>query len=180
MSNATKIQIKKLTLSILATAFITGCATPITDPERLPIKENEKREFIYEFSIPNKSQKEILKNARNFIASSYVNSNEISRVEDMDDGIIMAKAEIGWKISTNNSLLPYLSCRSRYEINFVAKNEKARLRLFLIEGALPPCTGWHLPEKKAYRDIVSEFNSIAKSMDEALKGNSAINKLKDF
>lgn len=164
---------------LLISTFITGCAGIHVDPGMSQITD-EKREFIYEYSIPNKNKKEIIKNARNFIASSYVNSKEISRVEDMEDGVIIAKALMEWKLETGSPLIPFMPCYSNYEINFVAKDEKARLRLYLIKGAASPSCQWPLPPKNSYPQIAQEFERISKGMDEALQGHSPINKLKDF
>ena len=163
--------------STLLVVGISGCAA--VPAENMPIT-TEKREFIYDFSIPGKVKKEIFKNARNYIATSFVDSKEVSRVEDEEQGIIIGKAISKWNMSTDSFLIPYMACYSKYDINFIAKDGKARLRIFLVEGALPPCTGWPLPPKRDYPQIVTQFNDVAKGLEEALKGNSAINKLSDF
>lgn len=169
------------TISKVITALpiiaLTGCMT--IPPEQLPIT-TEKREFIYDFSIPNTTKKQLFKSARNYLASSYGDSKEISRVEDEEQGIIIGKAIAKWNLSTDSFLFPYIPCYSKYDINFIAKNEKGRLRLFLVEGAIPPCSGWPLPPKRDYPQIVTEFNAIAKGLEDALKGNSEINKLSEF
>lgn len=157
--------------------FLFGCAS--ISPDRLPIT-TEKRDFVYDFEVSGKSKGELFKNARYFLATSYVDSKDVTRVEDENEGTIIGKAVSEWKLSTDSWLIPYLPCYSRYNFFFVAKNEKARLQLSLVEGTVLPSCGWRLPPKRDYPQIVEQFDSIAKELKNALNGSSEIERLKNF
>jgi hypothetical protein len=158
--------------------FLVGCASMIP-PERLPIT-TEKRDFIYDFKVPGKSKTELFNNARNYLATSYGNSKDVTRVEDEKEGTIIGKAVSEWKFSTNDWMIPHVPCYSRYNIFFVAKDEKARLQLSLLEGTVLPSCGWRLPPKQDYPQIVDQFNTIANDLKSALEGSSTIERLKNF
>lgn len=161
----------------VSSSSLFGCAS--ISPEKRPIT-TEKRDFIYDFEVHGKSKSELFKNARNFLATSYVDSKDITRVEDENEGTIIGKAVSQWNLSTDSWLIPTLPCYSRYNFFFVAKNEKARLQLSLIEGTVLPSCGWRLPPKRDYPQIVEQFNSIANELKNALNGSSEIEKLKNF
>lgn len=169
--------IKLLVKIVFISSFLSGCIS--ISPEKLPIT-NEKRDFIYDFEIQGQSKIELFKSARNYLATSYGDSKDVSRIEDETEGTIIGKAVTQWKRTTGDWMIPYMPCYSRYNIFFVAKQEKARLQLSLVEGAVMPSCGWNLPPKQDYPQIVAQFNIIAQELESALNGNSEINKLKNF
>lgn len=159
-----------VTLSVVA---LSACATP---PDLFPITD-EQRDFTYDFVVPEKSKKELFKSARNYFAISFGDSKHVSRVEDEEQGTIIGKALSDWKLYVGGGAL---TCYSRYNLVFLAKDGKARLQLSIIEGAIDPCIYYELPFKRTYPQIVTQFNDTAKALERALNGNSPINKLSDF
>lgn len=170
---------KKIT--ILSIVILSGCATPQTPADLMPIT-TEQRDFVYDFSVPGKSKKELFKNARNYLAVAYRNSKEISRVEDEEQGTIIGKAVSQWEYRYNGGLIAFNQpCYSNYNIFFIAKEGKARLQLSIVEGiAAPTLCAVNLPYKQGYKQIVDQFNLSASELENALNGNSTINKLSNF
>ncbi len=167
----------KKTLLIALAFMLAGCAS--IPPDRLPIT-TEKREFTYDYTIPKKSQKELFKAARNYLATSYGDSKEVSRVEDEEQGTIIGKAITGWNLSIDSWMIPHIPCASNYSIIFIAKEGRARLQLTLVEGTPMQSCGWSSPPKRDYPQIVLQFNGLADGLGQALNGQAAIDQLKNF
>lgn len=165
----------KAVLTIAGAALLAGCVT--IPEEKMPIT-TEPREFVYEFEAP-KSKQELFKIARNYFALSGGDSREITRVEDEAEGTIIGKGNVIWNYTTGSFVLPAVPCASRASMIFVAKDGKARLRMALIEGAVTEAQcGWHLPPKQDYPQIVASFGRLAKGLESAIQGDSAVEKLK--
>lgn len=159
-------------------AALAGCA--ITIPaDRMPIT-TEQREFIYEYAAPGKSQTDLFRDARNYLAMSYGDSKEVSRVEDEAQGTIIGKAIAPWSLSTDSALIPFIPCASNYNIIFVAKEHKARLQLTLVDGVAMSSCQWTSPPKRDYPQIVKQFNGISAGLESAINGQSAVDRLKNF
>lgn len=160
----------KIIYSAIMLFFLSGCAGLATADRDLP------REFTYDYQISNSSQVEIWKTARDFFAHSYGDSRSVFRVMDETDGTILGRATASWVVIDNNT------CFTDYHIRFAAKNNKARLQLEIIEGvpAHSPCIGRPWPTVNGYDEITKGFNTLSKSLESALSGNSASKKLKDF
>jgi len=134
-----------------------------------------QREFTFDFNIPNKSQAQIWKNARDFFSESFVDSREVFRIMDEKEGTFIGKGIATWSLSMNR-------CLTEYHVRFVAKDEKARLQFELINGVPlgSPCIGWPWPSVDGYNKIIESFKTAANEMGFTLKTKSKINKLKDF
>ncbi len=158
--------------------ILSGCAGMIP-PDQLPIT-TEQREFVYEFSAPAKSQKDLFRDARNYFAMSFGNSKDVSRVEDESQGTIIGKAVAAWNLSNNSPIIPHIPCASNYNIIFVAKDGKARLQLTLVDGAPMMSCAWQSPPKRDYPQIVQQFNAISTGLGAAISGQSAVDRLKNF
>jgi hypothetical protein len=149
-------------------------------PEQLPIT-TEKREFLYEYSVSGATKEQLYIRANDFLAVSFNNNKVISRVEDKERGMIIAKAVAKWIISFDGLIVKGVPCYSNYDIYFIAKEGRARLQLTLVEGTPnPSACGWALPPKRDYPQIVKQFDSIAKSLGSSLNGKGALEKINDF
>lgn len=172
-----KTMIKKAML-LACTLALSACAT--TPPDQLPIT-TEKKEFLYDYSVPGISKDELYTRASDYLAITYNNSKVISRVEDKERGTIIAKAVSSWRLSIDSFVITGMPCFSNYDIYFIAKEGRARLQMVLVPGAPNPSVcGWTLPPKRDYPQIVSQFDEISKGMQNALHGNSKLDKLNDF
>lgn len=139
---------------------------------------NEERDFIYDYQIPGKSKNETYNNARYFFATVYGDSKEITRIEDEKQGLIIAKALTRWFMNTGMITVP---CVSAYSIHFIAKDDKARLKLSIIDsGARTPECGWTLPSKQGYPAVVANLNLVAEDLGKSISGKSEIEQLSDF
>lgn len=166
--------LKKILLGMVLTGPLSGC---VNDMAFAPMTD-EQRVFIYDYHAPGKTKKEIFKSARNFLATAYGDSKAIGRVEDEEEGLIIAKAVTTWHMNTGVIVVP---CVSGYNIQFIAKDDKARLQL-TITKALQPTTqcGWTEPSKQGYPTVVENLNTTATELGNAIAGRSDIEKLKDF
>ena len=168
----------KLFSVVFVAVALSGCGS--VPQEQLPITV-EKRDFTYDFIVAGKTRDELFVRANDYLAVTYGNSKVVSRVEDPARGTIIGKAISSWGLTTDSFVIPHMPCYSNYDIYFVSKDGKARLQLSLVEGApLPSSCGWRLPPKRDYPQIVSQFNSIAKGLGDALNGRSVIDKISDF
>lgn len=158
--------------------LMSGCvgssftAEPIT---------TEKREFLYDYSVPGASKDLLYARASDYLALSYNDSKSVSRVEDKDRGTIIAKAVTPWTLSTGASLLPFVQCYQNYDVVVIAKDGRARLQLTMVDGPrVSNGCGWTLPSKRDYPQVVGQFEKIAQGFGESLKGNSNLEKIRDF
>ena len=156
---------------------LAGCST--VRPEQLSIT-TEQREFVYEYTAPAKSQKDLFRDARNYFAMAYGNSKDVSRVEDEGQGTIIGKAVAPWNFSIDSTILPFVPCASNYNIIFIAKDGKARLQLTLLDGAAITSCAWPLPPKQDYPQIVRQFQKISAGLGAAIDGQSDLDRLKQF
>lgn len=163
-----------------AALLLSGCIDMTLPPEKMPIT-TEKREFLYDYSVPGASKDLLYTRASEYLAVSYNNSKEVSRVADKERGTIIAKAVMPWNFTSDTALIPYVVCYQNYDIVAIAKDGRARLQLTIVDGPRVASTcSWTLPPRRDYPQIVSQFEDIAKSFGEALKGNSNIEKIRDF
>ena len=155
---------------LLASFILYGCAGGM-------VSQNVQREFTYDYAINGKTKIELWKNARNYFAESYGDSRAVFRIMDEQDGTIIGKGLIGWKLIATER------CHTEYHVRFAAKDNKARLQFELIEGAPPlsKCFGWPRPSENGYEEIVMQFNATSKELKNALMGaGGGGSKLKDF
>jgi len=160
---------KHLVLALAGVVFVFwGCAG------MGPASKNVQREFTYDYVINGKSKSELWKNARNYFAEAYGDSRAVFRIMDEQDGTIIGKGTVSWKL--------FDSCYTDYHVRFAAKDNKARLQFELIEGVPPlsPCTGWAWPTQSGYDEIVAKFNATSKELENALMGKGSSSKLKNF
>jgi hypothetical protein len=168
---------KKIIISVLSIFLVGGCAS---GPEWTQISEKDIKPMTYDYNIPNTNKDVLFKRARNHFATVYGDSRSVIRVQDEAEGLIIGKGAIDWKLGTD-TLAP-ISCSSSYNIRFIAKDNKARLQIHLIEGApvFSQCTGWRLPTVTAYQEILKSFNDISAGVESSLKGLSDESSFKDF
>jgi len=158
---------------------LAGCAVT-APPGAYPITD-EKREFTFDYTVPGKSQHELFRSARNYLATAYKDSRAVTRVEDEADGTIIGKGIAPWNMTIDSSLIPSMPCSSNYDVIFIAKEGRARLQLTLREGAAQPATcNWPLPPKRDYQQIVSQFNEMSAGLEKALNGQGVVDQLRNF
>lgn len=169
----------KYVLTLASLLAVAGCAVT-APPGAYPITD-EKREFTFDYAVPGKSQQELYRSARNYLATAYVDSRAVTRVEDEGQGTIIGKGVAPWNMTIDSSLIPSMPCSSNYDVIFIAKEGRARLQLTLKEGAAQPATcNWPLPPKRDYPQIVNQFNSMSAGLEKALNGQGAVDKLRNF
>ncbi|WP_270804973.1 MULTISPECIES: DUF4468 domain-containing protein [unclassified Aeromonas] len=163
-------------LLLCSSAFIGGCAS---GPEVTQISSSDIKPITFDYSIPNVSKHTLFTRARDHFATIYGDSRSVIRVTDENEGVIIGKGAIEWKVSIG--LVP-LICHSEYNIRFMAKDAKARLQMELIEGAptFSKCSGWTLPSINAYKDVLASFDRTSKGVESALNGVGDGNSFKDF
>jgi hypothetical protein len=131
--------------------------------------------------VPGKSQQELYRSARNYLATAYVDSRAVARVEDESQGTIIGKGVVNWNYRTDESLLPTVPCSSSYDVIFIAKEGRARLQLTFKEGAMSITScNVTLPPKRDYPQIVNQFEAMAAGMEQALNGQGAVDKARNF
>lgn len=159
---------------------LSGCAT--VGPELTQISINDIKPITFDYSIPNASKEILFKRARNHFATVYGDSRSVIRVEDANEGVILGKGAVEWKLATGSFVIPYMSCYAEYNLRFVAKDSKARLQMELIDGAptYSQCSGWSRPTIPAYKEVLASFDNTSKSLSNALNGIGSENSFKDF
>lgn len=163
-----------------ATLVLSGCGSIATTPEQMPIT-TEKRDFVFDYTVAGKSQQELFRSARNYLATVYGDSRAVARVEDSEQGTIIGKGISAWNLTTSSPLIPHMPCSSNYDLVFIAKDGRARLQLALKAGAVAPAQcGWDLPPKRDYPQIVAQFEGISAGMAKALNGQAPIDSLRNF
>jgi hypothetical protein len=157
---------------------LAGCAT--APPGAYPITD-EKREFTFDFAIPGKSQQELFRSARNYLATAYVDSRAVTRVEDEAQGTIIGKGVAPYNYTIDNPMIPSMPCSANYDLIFIAKEGRARLQLKLTESvpqygqcSLP------LPQKRDYPQIVGQFLTMSGQLESALNGRGVVDKVRNF
>lgn len=162
-------------LTVLALS-IQGCAST---PENSPISKEELKLKTYTYTNLDGDKALIWQKARNYLASTYNNSNTILRVSDEEAGTLIGKGAFKWKLLDQFGS-PY--CLSDYQIRFIAKDSKARLQLELLDGVPPlsECLGWPLPSGYGYQQIMSEFDDISTGLERSLRGEGKIESMSDF
>ncbi len=114
------------------------------------------------------------------LALAYGDSRRVIRVKDQNDGIIIGRGLVEWRMLSSNILSP--KCDSEYDIKFIAKDNKARLQLSLLpnNSLTSKCGNWKYPSRSGYKSIISNFDSMSKQLNKSLKGESDLGNLKDF
>jgi len=169
----------RIAITLACLMGLTGCAAMIP-PDLMPITE-EKREFTYDYAVPGKSQEELYRSARNYLATAYRDSRAVTRVDDESQGTIIGKGIAPWNFSPPSAMMPASPCSSFYDVIFIAKEGRARLQLTLKEGSPnSPACNWPLPPKRGYTQIVNQFNDMSAGLEKALNGQGAVDKLRNF
>ena len=165
---------------ILTTVFLSsmvGCAN--TDPALIPIKPTELEVSTYTYLDLDTDKAELWSRARNYIATIYGDSKSVLRVEDKEEGLLVGKGLTSWKMHPDRFSV---YCHSEYQIRFLAKDNKARLQLELLEGtpSVSRCVAWTLPSGYGHEQIKAEFLGISKGLEQALRGAGEIDAMDDF
>lgn len=160
---------KWLVMMIVASILLAGCAGI------QPIDETTQTKTTYDFIVKGKSKTEIFKTARDFFAGGFGDSRAVFRVTDEKEGVMIGRGTAQWEVTT-------IHCMTDYHIRFAAKDEKARLQFELIYGHTPgsECTGWSLPSKNGYKEILESFENIAKNLEQSLHGKSTASDFMNF
>lgn len=159
------------TFLLVGLAVLSGCKNMGYVDESLPT------EFTYDMPAAGHSKAENWKTARDYFASSYGDSRAVFSVQDPDDGTMIGKGVAPWHLRMTT-----LTCDAQYEIQFAAKDDKARLRFRMIYGQMlgpQNCTMWPRPTPDGYASIRSSFEAMAAGLKDALSGGKA-STLKDF
>jgi hypothetical protein len=143
---------------LLALIFVSGCSTMVD--------QNFKHEFTYDYNVPGKTKNELWKSARNFIATTYVDSTKVIRVADEETGTLIGMGVVGWLITPISDH----ACNYNYSIKFAAKDSKARLQ-FDLQNVIGGC-GWDRPSADGYQQIENQFNAIGAKLGENLAGKT--------
>lgn len=168
----------KLTIVTFISFLMLGCATDPSSPDH-PISQSEVQAKTYTYTNLDGNKVQLWKKARNYIATVYGDSKSVLRVEDEVEGTLIGKGLVRWQM-INSVLSPY--CYSEYDIRFVAKDSWARLQLELLSGApaVSECTGWVLPSRFGYEQILAKFDVISQNMESTLKGDGKLEAMTDF
>ncbi len=144
-------------------------------------KAEPQREFTYDYTVPGKTKADLYKAAQSFLALTYGDNRAVIHSEDANEGTIIGKAIVPWNLSTGGFFVTAVACSSNYRIVFIAKEQKARLHLALVEGAPSRnCPGWIYPPEKDYAQLTQQFAAISQGLDTALRGESTLDRLKNF
>tara|TARA_B110000259_G_scaffold185302_1_gene234027 strand:+ start:622 stop:1128 length:507 start_codon:yes stop_codon:yes gene_type:complete len=167
---------KKIYSLVASVLLISGC---VSGPPLVVLSETAELEFTYDYEMQNTEKSVLWKRARDYFAGAYGDSRAVFRVMDEEEGTIIGKGGASWAIS---SPVVSIVCVTDYHIRFIAKDNKARLQLKIIEGvpAGSVCTGWPLPSQEGYGKVVQSFNSNSEALKNALSGQGATNDFKDF
>ncbi len=150
----------KYMLILLSTYLLVSCAGQA--PRSL------EHEFIFDYKDLNGSKDEVWTKARDFFASAYGDYGTVFKSSDKDEGTFIGKAVVGWYLDAS-----MVTCHQNYSIIFIAKDNKARLKLELLESrAASSSCGWDWPTQAGYDEIVVKFKGISKSMGKALNEQS--------
>ena len=167
---------KKLYSLIISALFIGGCAST---PPLVTLSDTAELTFTYDYEMQNIEKSVLWKRARDYFAGAYGDSRSVFRVMDEEEGTIIGKGGASWPVGSS---VYQILCTTDYHIRFIAKDNKDRLQMKIIEGvpALSKCTGWPLPSQQGYETIVQSFNSNSEALKNALSGQGATNDFKDF
>jgi len=133
-----------------------------------PADKNAKRIFTYDYSVVGVEKDVLWTRARDYFAKAFGDSRSVLRVQDQESSTLMGKGAASWSLATG-------VCASEYDIQFMAKDGKARLQLELNEGvpSYSSCSGWSWPSKSGYEEIVSGFHTFSNDLETALKTKSS-------
>ncbi|MGY0616774.1 DUF4468 domain-containing protein [Vibrio sp. FJH11] len=164
-----------VTIAVLLPA-LQGC---VSTPEAEPMKHEEVSAVTYDYTINNTEKSTLWMRARGHFATVYGDSRSVIRLEDEDEGLIIGKGAVNWNIY-GGAL--NLTCSSEYNIRFMAKDNKARLQLELINGVptYSRCNGWPLPSRYGYNQILSSYKDLSMGLESALNGKGKIEAFSDF
>jgi hypothetical protein len=169
----------KYALMVVCLTGLAGCASMVP-PDMTPIT-TEQREFTFDFTVPGKSQTELYRSARDYLATAYRDSRAVTRVDDESQGTIIGKGVAPWSFTTSSTMIPSMPCSSYYDVIFIAKEGRARLQLTLKEGMPNPSVcGWSLPPKRDYPQIVGQFLTMSGQLESALNGRGVVDKVRNF
>ena len=165
-------------LLFLSPLILFGC---VSAPKLTQIKSTDIKPITYDYKIHNTSKDTLFSRARNHFATIYGDSRSVIRVEDKKEGMILGKAAVDWKLKTGSSLIPHIQCTLNYNVRFMAKENKARLQLELIEGipSYSECK-WELPTTDGYQEILASFKSISIGVEKSLHGSGSVESFKNF
>lgn len=160
----------------------SGCATGPTGPSATMIESEVISAQTYDYSIEGARKDDLYQRARNYFAISFGDSRSVIRIEDKDEGLILGKGATSWRIETGNWAVPHLDCYSEYDLRFMAKDNRARLQLTLLEGApsFSQCSGWPRPTVTGYEKILRGFEDFSQRLELELKGEGSVSDFKDF
>ncbi|TLX47530.1 hypothetical protein C1E24_08940 [Pseudoalteromonas phenolica] len=118
--------------------------------------------------VPSVEKDELWTRARDYFAKSFGDSRSVLRVQDKESATLIGKGAASWMLAMN-------VCANEYDIQFMAKDGKARLQLELIESvpSYSNCQGWAWPSKSGYQEIIKSFNSFSTDLETALKSQSS-------
>lgn len=152
-------------LTFIGFVALTACSS-VT-----PMDESAPTTFTYDYKELNATKSEIFNRARNFLATSYGDTNEVLRVVDAEQGIIIGRGSSSWSINK----LSADECSTTHNVKFAAKENRARLQFEIVSGApaYSRCPGWDMPTIDGYQTIKTDFNAFSKRLEQALKGESS-------
>lgn len=157
------MKIPLLILVIVTGILSSGCASTRSQ------EENQESTFTYEFENLGMSQSEVFRAARNFLATSYGDTNQVLRVIDENDGVIIGRGISPWSFGLGTI------CSTNHDIRLVARDDRARLQFEIVHGvpATSRCAGWPWPTDSGYEKIVSDFNAFAAALEAELRGETS-------
>ena len=140
-----------------------------------PMDESAPTTFTYDYKKLDASKSELFNRARNFLATNYGDTNEVLRVVDESEGIIIGRGSSPWNIMTNR-------CNTTHNVKFAAKENRARLQFELVSGApaYSDCQGWAMPTEQGYKKIKADFDNFSERLEQALKGQGVDSSFSDF
>lgn len=143
-----------------------------------PMDESAPTTFTYDYKNLDASKSELFNRARNFLATNYGDTNEVLRVVDESEGIIIGRGSSPWTINK----LAGNQCSTTHNVKFAAKENRARLQFELVSGApaYSGCPGWDMPTIDGYKEIKTDFDNFSERLEQALKGQGVDSSFSDF
>lgn len=151
----------KLIAAAISMLAMTACTSTGRDG-LVPISDDAKLDFEYRFSIPHSDRDQLWGAARIYFEEI---ENLSFQDEDADTGSFEGSALAPWLLADGTL------CYSRYQLKFMAENEKITLQITLdsgeAEGSLS-CSQWMRPPQLVYAQIVEKFSHIADGLRTSL------------
>lgn len=156
---------KKHVITFIFTSLLVGCSTHL-NPLDLPINLIDIKAQTFTYSDLNEKQNKLWDKARQHILKTYGQSQPVIRVANKENGTLIGKGMISWKILPSSQS----DCYSGYDFRLLVRDDKARFQLQLLSGVPTKsnCKNWELPSQYGYKQIIDQFDIMSDKLELAL------------